>query len=126
MLKPQFLLTHKIPVEITRRSLGAYVDGDWVEGSTTTFTAMINIQPMKPYEIMILPESERTRSWWKLYSTEVLRTAKEGSWDADEFTWKNDKYKIMRVDDWTSGMGILEHTRSQAVRFELTPDAPSS
>lgn len=122
MLKPQFLLTHKIPIEITRRELGSFVDGDWVEGSTTTFTAMVNIQPLKPYEIMILPEAERTRSWWKLYSAEVLRTAKEGSWSADEFTWKNDRYKIMKVDDWTSGMGILEHTRSQAVRVELTPN----
>lgn len=125
MLKPQFLLTHKIPVEITRRELGAYIDGDWVEGSTTTFIAMVNIQPLKPYEILILPESDRTRSWLKLYSAQVLRTAKEGSWSADEFTWKNDKYKIMKVDDWTDGMGILEHTKCQAVRFELTPDTPS-
>lgn len=122
MLKPQFLLTHKISVEITRRELGEYVEGDWVEGSTITFTAMINIQPMKPYEIMLLPESERTRSWWKVFSADVLRTEKEGSWSADEFTWKNDRYKIMKVDDWTNGMGILEHTRSQAVRFELTPN----
>lgn len=122
MLKPQFLLTHKIPIEITRRSLGDWVDGDWVEGSTTTFTAMVNIQPLKPYEILMLPESERTRSWWKVYSADVLRTAKEGSHDADEFVWKGDRYKIMKVDDWTSGMGILEHTKSQAVRIELTPN----
>lgn len=122
MLKPQFLLTHKIPLVITRRELGEYVEGEWIEGSTTTFTAMVNIQPLKPYEIMLLPESERTRSWWKLYSADVLRTEKEGSWSADEFTWKNDRYKIMKVDDWTSGMGILEHVRCQAVRFELTPN----
>lgn len=122
MLKPQFILTHKIPIEVTRREIGSYVDGHWVEGQTTTFTASVNIQPLKPYEIYMMPESERTRSWWKVYSSDVLRTAKEGSWDADEFVWKNDRYKIMKVDDWTSGMGILEHTKSQAVRIELTPN----
>lgn len=122
MLKPNFLLTHKIPLTIYRRASGSYVDGDWVEGSTTEVAVQVNIQPLKPYEILQLPESERTRVWWKVYSADLLRTEKEGSWDADEFVWKNDRYKIMKVDDWTSGMGILEHVRCQAVRIELTPN----
>lgn len=125
MLKPNFILTHKIPIEITRRELGSHVDGDWVEGATTTFTAMVNIQPLKPYEIYLMPESERTRSWWQVFSADVLRTEKEGSWSADEFTWKDDRYKIMKVEDWTNGMRILEHVRCVAVRVELTPDPPS-
>jgi hypothetical protein len=124
MLKPNFLLTHKIPIEITRTESGSYIDGEWVEGSTSTFTVQVNIQPLKPHEILMLPESERTRSWWKVYSADVLRTLKEGEngWAADEFTWKGDRYKVMKVDDWTSGMGILEHTKSWCVRIELTPN----
>jgi len=124
MLKPQFLLTHKIPVEITRTSAGGYVDGDPVPGTTTTFTAMINIQPAKPYEILMMPESDRTRSWWKVYSADVLRTLREGvdGWSADTFQWKDDTYKVMRVDDWTAGMSILEHTKSWCVRVERTPN----
>lgn len=122
MLKPNFLLTHKIPLTIYRRTSGTYVDGDWVEGSTTEVSVQVNIQPLKPYEILQLPESERTRVWWKVYSADLLRTEKEGSHDADEFVWKNDRYKVMKVDDWTSGMSILEHCRAQAVRIELTPN----
>ena len=124
MLKPQFLLTHKIPVEITRTTADTYVDGDPVPGTSTTFTAMINIQPAKPYEILMMPESDRTRSWWKVYSADVLRTLREGvdGWSADTFQWKDDTYKVMRVDDWTSGMSILEHTKSWCVRLELTPN----
>lgn len=68
MLKPQFLLTHKIPLTIYRRSLGSYVDGEWIEGATTEVPVEVNIQPLKGYEILQLPESERTRVWWKLYS----------------------------------------------------------
>lgn len=122
MLRPQFLLTHKIPLTIYRRSLGSYAEGEWIEGSTTEVAVQVNIQPLKGYEILQLPESERTRVWWKIYSVDVLRTEKENSWDADEFVWKGDRYKIMKVDDWSVGMSILEHTKSYATRIELTPN----
>lgn len=124
MLKPQFLLTHKIPLTIYRRSTGSYVDGDWIEGSTVEVATQVNIQPLKGYEILQLPESERTRVWWKIYSADALRTEKEGpdGWDADEFIWKNDRYKIMKLDDWQNAMGILEHCKAYATRIELTPN----
>lgn len=124
MLKPQFLLTHKIPLTIYRQTSGSFVDGDWVEGVVTEVPLMVNIQPLKPYEILMLPEADRTRVWVKFYSADYARTLKEGTsgWDADEFIWKNDRYKIMKVDDWTNGMGILEHVKVQAARIELTPN----
>jgi hypothetical protein len=122
MLKPQFLLTHKIPLTIYRRSLGEYVEGEWIEGQTIEVPVQVNIQPLKGYEILQLPESERTRVWWKLYSADLLRTEKEGSHDADEFVWKNDRYKIMKVDDWQDAMQILEHCKAYATRIELTPN----
>lgn len=124
MLKPQFLLTNKIPIEITRKERGHFEEGDWIDGTTSTLTVDVNIQPLKSYEIMMMPEAERTRSWWQVFSAEVLRTEKEGDsgWDADEFTWKGDLYRIMAVEDWTNGMGILEHVRCTAVRIEVTPN----
>lgn len=124
MLKPQFLLTHKIPLTIFRKSEGSYVNGRWVEGTTAEIVLQVNIQPLKPYEILMLPEADRTRAWVKFYSADYARTLKEGTggWSADEFIWKSDRYKIMKVDDWTNGMGILEHVRVQAARIELTPN----
>jgi len=128
MLRPQFLLTHKIPLTIFRKSEGSYVNGRWVEGTTSEIVLQVNIQPLKPYEVLMLPEADRTRAWVKFYSADYARTLKEGTggWSADEFIRKNDRYKIMKVDDWTNGMGILEHVKIQAARIELTPDAPSS
>lgn len=124
MLKPQFLLTHKIPLTIFRKSEGSYVNGRWVEGSTSEIILQVNIQPLKPYEILMLPEADRTRAWVKFYSADYARTLKEGTngWSADEFIWKGDRYKVMRVDDWTSGMSILEHVKVYAARIELTPN----
>lgn len=124
MLKPNFLLTHKIPITIYRQESGSFVDGDWVDGAVVEVPLEVNIQPLKPYEIMMLPEADRTRVWVKFYSADYARTLKEGTygWSADEFIWKNDRYKIMKVDDWTNGMGILEHVKIQAARIELTPN----
>lgn len=124
MLKPNFLLTHKIPINILRSTAGSYVEGVWVDGAETVVETFVNIQPLKPYEILQMPEAERTRSWFKLYSAEPLRTLKEGTsgWAADEFVWKDDRYKIMKVDDWSNAMGILEHYRAFAVKIGPTPN----
>lgn len=124
MLKPQFLLTNKIPITILRKTEGRRINGIWVPGVEQQIEMQVNIQPLKPYEIQQFPESERTRAWFKVYSAEVLRTLKEGSdgWAADEFIWKGDRYRVMKVDDWTSSMGILEHTKSYCARVPLTPN----
>lgn len=126
MLKPQFLLTNKIPLTIFRKSAGVYDDdtGKVSSGTTEELEILVNIQPLKPYEIQQLPESDRTRVWWKVYSAEYLRTLREGDggWSADEFVWKNDRYKIMKVDDWTNGMSILEHCKAYAAKIGPTPN----
>lgn len=121
---PTFQLTNKIPITVYRREQGEYVDGDWVEGTTTELPIEGNIQPAKPHEILMFPESERTRSWWKLYTAATLRTEKEGvgGWSADEVEWKGDRYKVMKINDYTGGMGILEHSCVFLVRIELTPN----
>lgn len=124
MLKPNFLLTKKIPITIYRRTAGAYVDGRWVEGTTVELPIEGNIQPAKPHELLQMPEADRSRVWFKIYTDATLRTQKEGvgGYDADEFEFKGDRYKVMKIDDWTSGMGILEHSRAYGVRIELTPN----
>jgi|SRR3990172_5373018 len=124
MLQPTFLLTKKIPITIYRRTEGAYVNGRWVEGTTVELPIEGNIQPAKPYELLQMPEADRSRAWFKVYTATALRTMKEGTggYDADEFVWKGDRYKVMKVDDWTSGMSILEHAKAWCVRIELTPN----
>lgn len=126
MSKPMFLLTKKVPVVIYRRTQGSYVDGDWVEGSTQDITIQANVQPLKDYEIYMMPESERTRDWQKIYSAEMIRSEIEGLHDADEFEWDSmvdgtlQRYKVMKVRRYR--MGILDHWRGFAARIELSPN----
>jgi len=131
MLQPRFLLTQKLPLTLYRRSLGSYVDGEWVEGTTTEVDIEANIQPLKDHELMMLPESERSREWVKVYSASMIRTQREGftgygvgygevNYDADEFVWQGMRFKVMKVRGYF--MGILNHFRAYAARIELTPN----
>lgn len=122
MLKPTFLLTKSITLTVYRKTQGSYVNGDWVEGTEAEITRTVNIQPLKPNEILLLPESERTRQWWKVYSDEDLRTDKEGAggYSADEFIYQGERYKVMKVSNYE--MGVLNHHKALATRIELTPN----
>jgi len=115
MRKPRFLLTRTVPVVVQRRVKGSYVKGAWVEGDTLEITRHVNIQPLKPSEILMLPDADRTKEWYQLYCAEDLRTMLENVWDADEFEWQGGKYKVMRVSNFA--MGVLDHYSAQAVRI---------
>ena len=65
-LTPGFLLTKKIPLTLIRSNAGSYVDGVWVEGTETNVEIQVNIQPLKEAELLILPEADRSRQWWKM------------------------------------------------------------
>jgi len=121
MLKPQFLLTKKIPLTIYRTATqGSYVNGEWVAAVATTVIREVNIQPLKDEELLLLPEAERAREWYKLYCAEDLLAAKPGvsGTVADEFVYKGDRYKVMKVKEYS--MGILNHFRAMAARMEVS------
>ena len=98
------------------------MNGRWVEGVPDVVEIKANIQPMRDQEIMLLPESDRSREWINIYSPDEIRTEKQGAdgWAADEFEWGGDMYKVMRVRHYQ--MGVLDHYEAKAARQEITPD----
>ena len=123
MLKPQFLLTKKTPLTIYRTSAqGTYVDGEWVEGTAVEVVREVNIQPFKDEELLLLPEADRSREWYKLYCAEDLIADKPGASGtiADEFVWNGDRYKVMKVKRYQ--MQTLDHFRAMASRLEVSAE----
>ena len=120
MLRPQFLLTKKIPLTIYRKEKGSYVRGVWVDGPEVEVVVEVNIQPVKPSEVQMMPESDRTREWYKVYSADLLRTKQEGGngWDADQFEWQGHRYEVMKVQNYS--MSILDHFKAWAARIGPT------
>lgn len=122
MLQPSFLLTKKIPLDLLRKTAGSYVDGEWVEGTETVVPVEVNIQPLKEAELLLLPEADRGKQWWKVYSASEIRMDKQGTsgWAADEFVYQDDRYKVMKVEN--TSMGILNHYKALAARLELSAE----
>ena len=122
--RPGFLLTGKTTLTIKRQGAGSYVNGRWTDGTTVTPAPTItaNVQPANTRDLLLLPESERTKEWVKLYTSDLIRTMNEGTggWAADEFTWNGYVYRVMRVKRYQ--MGVLDHYMALAARVELTPN----
>lgn len=121
MLKPKFLLTKKIPLTVYRTTAqGSYVNGSWVAGSTVEVIREVNIQPFKDEELLLLPEADRSREWYKLYCAEDFIADKPGASGtiADEFIWNGDRYKVMKVKRYQ--MQTLDHYKVHAARLEVS------
>jgi len=125
----RFNLIKFTDVVVTRRLAGTFVDGDWVEGTTETFTAGLKVQPVKPFELLQFPESDRSREWLKVYcNTHNLRSQIEGTvgFDADEFQWDSIidgvpyTFKIMKTYRFKDS--CIDHWKGWAARTELTPN----
>jgi len=118
----QFSLVRKTPVTILRHSQGAFVDGDWVEGAEQQVVIQANVHPFSDYQVMMLPESDRTKSWMWLFTASLVRQKKEGANgnDADRVTWDGDLYEVRAVQNFK--MGVQDHFEAKLVRIELTPN----
>ena len=119
---PRFLLTRTVPLTIYRQEAGSYVRGVWVEGPIVEVPIRANIQPLKPSEVQMMPESDRTREWYRLWTTDLVRTKQEGAqgYDADCCDWTGYRYPIMTAQSWD--MGVLDHHEAWAARISVTPN----
>jgi hypothetical protein len=117
-----FSLVKKTPVTIVRQSQGQYVDGEWVDGTETSIVIQANVHPFSDYQVMMMPESDRTKSWVWLFTSSDVRQKKEGpgGYGADRFSWLGDIYEVMMVQTFV--MGVRDHREAKCVRIELTPN----
>ena len=114
---PTFALTHSTPITVLRKVIkGEWINGKWVEAESSEVIIEANVQPVQFKELMMMPESERTKEWIKIYSVSELRTAneRENGWDADEVIWDGYTYRVMKSRHYV--MGVLDHYHAMAAR----------
>lgn len=121
--KPTFQLTNVIDIKVIRK-VGEWIMGKWVE--TVIPVEIIiegNAQPLKFQEILQLPESDRTKEWIKIYTTDHLITAEESAETgntADVVLFEGNTYKVMKQRHYR--MGILDHSHALAAREPLSAE----
>ena len=106
----------------SRHSAGSFINGDWVEGVESPTTIQANVHPFSDYQVSMLPESDRTKSWVWMFTSSLVRQKKEGPEPngADRFMWEGDLYEVMRVQKYS--MRVMDHFEAKCVRVELTPN----
>lgn len=109
-------------VTVTRFAAGAYVNGEYVAGATSTFTTIMSIQPMSGRELLNLPEAQRTRQYAKGFaSVELFTVQTSPSKRADMIAFQGKNYEVQKVQYWESaGSDIAPHWR-----VELAEDNPT-
>lgn len=114
---PTFQLTHKVKIKV-KRYIGEWNKGRYViKDIPEDFIIEGNVQPFRFQEILQLPESDRTKEWIKIFTTDHLITAEESSEngnEADRVIWEGNEYKVMKQRHYR--MGVLDHNHAIAVR----------
>ena len=77
------------------------VNGHIQQGQYTELQVLASVQPMRGQELVMLPEADRLKSNYKVYSTQELKTinpvAKTGS---DVITYQDTAFEIVAVERW--------------------------
>lgn len=79
----------------TRAAAGSYVNGTYVPGASTSFTAMCSIQPVSEQEVDITPR-EGGRWLDGLVSVDSETEVRE----SDRTTYNGALFEVIRVSDW--------------------------
>ena len=116
--------------QVTRRSQGTYSgvgisDGQWRDGPTTSFTVELSVQPLRPHELSVLQEGERTKEAFKAYGqvTPELRTVQVFGQERCDLVHINGRdYEVHGVSGYDYAPD-LNHRKYILVRSELGDQA---
>ena len=103
-----------ITVSVERQVSGSYVDGLFVDGTTSNFKTLCSPQQPDSKELQTLAEGDRVKDPYKFITKKPLQTLddKTGT-KADILIFKSERYKIVKVSDWdtfgqTTSFGVRE------------------
>lgn len=75
------------------RDAGGYVNGVWTP-NTSTVNVLAAVQPLTGPELVRLPEGDRERAVFKVYSADEIRTR-------DEIAVSGVTYQLQNVEPWS-------------------------
>ena len=103
------------PLNIIRKDVGSYVDGEWVDADEAEpVVIQAVIQNANPDDLILLPEGTRTTEAVKIHTTSKVNTVSEaGETDADQFDYNGSRYRIYDV----FGRKIGNYYKAVAIRI---------
>lgn len=84
----------------TRTTSTGYVNGVYT-ATTAAISVLASVQPVSADDILRIPEGDRERQMWKLYSADELRAANEATKaKPDQLTIDGDLFIVKMVEKW--------------------------
>lgn len=103
-------------IELTRFSSGTYVDGVWVNGSSTIIQINAVVQNAQADDLILLPEGSRSSEAVKIHTVTKVKTVSEnGESNADIFSYNGKTYKIYDVFERKIG----NYYKAVAIRIDI-------
>jgi len=112
------------PLPIMRQSITVYrtaagtldANDRWVDGAETNEVhAQTSVQPTSGRDLLVLPEGDRSDSIIRIFDIKPLYTVnKSAGTPADEIEWLGERYKIINVQVWQTG--IIDYYEALAAR----------
>lgn len=110
----------RIPVNLYRQSLGAYVNGLWVPAGETLIVITASIQPTTGEEMLSIPEGRRDRKSYALFTSTDVNVIVGGA-NPDQVQIFGERYEVVRVEPWQNNppvFGIVNHYKFYASALE--------
>jgi hypothetical protein len=80
---------------------GTFVEGVYIQGKKKEFCISGSLQPMNGKELLVLPELDRVKQVYKLYTDSELLTIKEcGLKNADRVEAYGERFVVMQTEKW--------------------------
>lgn len=98
MTQPTLTLTPEImrlgeTAKVYRQQKGTYRKGEWSKGECCEFNIIANIQPVTGMSLLQVPEGERHRRHYNVFTTSELKIR-------DIIVQGNYKYEVQTSEDW--------------------------
>ena len=100
---------------VTRYGLGSDVKGHYVEGTPSTFNITASVQPLRPNEMLLLPEGRRESEAFRLYTDTQLLPARKDSTNAEKVAIGSVDYEVLSCAIWDNN--IIPHFKAIVVRL---------
>jgi hypothetical protein len=105
-----------VPLDIIRKGIGSYVNGDWVNGADVTVSIKAVVQNANADDLILLPEGSRSSESIKIHTTSEVKTISEvGETEADQFDYEGSRYKIFDVYNRKIG----KYYKASAIRIKV-------
>lgn len=83
--------------------------GRWTAAETSVVSVQAAVQPMSPKDVALLAEGEETTEAIVIFTREPLVASDiQAQVQSDEVEWSGRRYKVLKVEDWTSQAGYAK------------------